>query len=401
MKKVVIFYPFITQQNAFSGGVAKVVIANIISLISTEYEPHLILNLNNQGLIHYVEKHYCECKIHPVNVVTPSYFSDSKGLTRAKLVLAGVQKFIKSKRCLSRIIKEISPEIIHYHEVVCLPFLSIKSKAKKILHIHSYRFTSYHITMYFLKLMINKNVDLIISPTFSIFEKIKTLTEKKLIVLPTPYYNVISENENILDDDVCEKLQVFKKNGKIIFSFVGRICKIKRIDHFLHAISSLSPEIKEKFVFAIMGTTNTNGDIQYYNLLLEIIKQNNLTNVYFLGYVNVIEDALKYVDLGVVLTESEALPMAILEYMQMNIPVLGYDVAGIKDVLLDSQNGFLIENGNIQKLTETLMKSITDQSYVDNIRIGIHKLTLKYEQQIFSESINNLYQELLSDICIL
>ena len=165
MKKIIVFYPYETREKAFSGGVSKVVISNIIAINAMGHKPILILPFKNEGLIEFVTKNFPYCEVYPLKFNTLSLFSDTKGLIRYVKVLLNMFNFIKGWYQLSKTFKTIAPDIIHYHEVVNFPYLGMYKKAKVILHLHSYRFIEYKRLLPYILNKINKNVHLVISPT--------------------------------------------------------------------------------------------------------------------------------------------------------------------------------------------------------------------------------------------
>ena len=82
MKKIIVLYPFETGANAFSGGVPKVIISNIIAINKNGDKPFLVLPEDNLGLISFVEDECSFCEIIAVKFKSLSSFSDTKGLSR-------------------------------------------------------------------------------------------------------------------------------------------------------------------------------------------------------------------------------------------------------------------------------------------------------------------------------
>lgn len=384
MKKIIVFYPYETREKAFSGGVSKVVISNIIAINAMGHKPILILPFKNKGLIEFVTKNFPYCEVYPLKFNTLSLFSDTKGLIRYVKVLLNMFNFIKGWYQLSKTFKTIAPDIIHYHEVVNFPYLGMYKKAKVILHLHSYRFIEYKRLLPYILNKINKNVHLVISPTKSILEGIKEKLKVKSIVLNTPYLDL-----KTLETDTS---QINWEKEVIRFSFVGRICSIKRIHHFLLSLAKLPNNLLQKIEFEIIGGVNTKGDEQYLDELKKIITNKNLSEqVIFRGYINPIEKVLPLIDYGVILSESEAVPMIGIEYMKYNIPIIGYDVPGINDFLFNKVNGFLIPNGNIEDLTNVLKNIISGEFSNLDFKENISNEYKKYTIDSFILSLQKIY----------
>ena len=50
------------------------------------------------------------------------------------------------------------------------------------------------------------------------------------------------------------------------------------------------------------------------------------------------------------LSESEGLPMVVLEAMAAGLPVVGFDVRGTRDIVVDGETGYLVPFGDIQSV---------------------------------------------------
>ena len=70
----------------------------------------------------------------------------------------------------------------------------------------------------------------------------------------------------------------------------------------------------------------------------------------------------------------EGLPCAIVEARLLHLPILAYDTGGIKDIIKNTQNGFLCKQGGWQEMADAMLKISTNQSlhkkmqtYKDNL----------------------------------
>lgn len=392
-KKIVIVYPFATGEKAFSGGVPKVIVSNIIAVKMNGDIPYLILPLDNAGLISYVKENLPYCIVKPLDFKTLSLYIDIKNpLRRAMMVARNIIGYVKGKHLIKEFLNSVQPDVIHYHDAVLFPMLGLYKNARKVMHIHTYRFTSFGIGLKLICHYFNKNADEIISPTKSIKNAIQPLIKNEIEIVETPYLE-LGKMETIAPNPI---LVQYKKSGKIIFTFVGRICRIKRIDHFLKALACLTEEERSKMVFVVIGGCNTTGDEAYKNEMMSFIKESNISDaVNFIGYVNPIESALKCVDYGTLLTESEAMPMVGIEYMRFNIPMIGYDAPGINDFLVTNENGYLLDNGNIKAITDVLRKIIHSSDLVDMSK-SIEKKFEKHSIANFAKSLNAIYSSTVS-----
>lgn len=395
MRKIVVLYPYDTGENAFSGGVPKVAVSNLIAINNIGDIPYLVLPEGNIGLIKFIKENYAYCHVVPVKFKHLSLFSDTKSFFRYLSILKNLVSFYAGYKYLKKAIRKISPDIIHFHEVINFPILSISPYAKVVLHLHSYRFTSYGRMLDYIIKRINYNADIVISPTKSILQALSHSLKTPSVVVDTPYLEIKDNEKSIANNNIIDELKVYKKSGKIVFSFVGRICSIKRINHFIDAINNLPALLKEKVFFSIVGGTNNVGDVQYKDFLTSKVIEYELQDIVkFHGYVNQIESILPYIDYGVILSESEAVPMIGIEYMRFNIPIIGYNAPGISDFLIDKVNGFLIPNSNIEELSNVVEKILNKKYSQLDFKSLIPQTYERHTIDKFSVALNKLYSSL-------
>ncbi len=61
------------------------------------------------------------------------------------------------------------------------------------------------------------------------------------------------------------------------------------------------------------------------------------------------------------LSESEGLPMVVLEAMAAGLPVVGFDVRGTRDVVVDGETGYLVPYGDVQAVARKTAEILNDQ----------------------------------------
>ncbi|WP_195661405.1 glycosyltransferase family 4 protein [Bacteroides nordii] len=391
MKKVVVVYPYDTGKSAFSGGVSKVAISNLIALQEKGYQGYFLLPQGNSGLIAYVKEAFPAIEIVPVDFEILKLYVDTKGIWKYLNVIKTVCNFFLKKKNLKKTLRKISPDIIHYHEVITFTFLGYCPNAKVVVHIHSYRFFSHKFLLPVMFHYINKYATVLLSPTNSISKEAGKLTSKPIIHLDTPYLDL-----GTIEYTPSEYIKDFirlKKEGKIVFAFIGRLCSVKRIDHFAKALSFLDEDTKEKVAYCIIGKPNTKGDELYLSNMLHYIEENMLSEyIHFYGYINPIEQVLDYVDVGVLLSESEAVSMVGIELMKYNIPILGYEAPGVCDFVIPEINGYLVSDGDIKELAKVIQNIVNDGSLITTLKPSIAQELKKYSLESFVRNINSIYK---------
>ena len=80
-----------------------------------------------------------------------------------------------------------------------------------------------------------------------------------------------------------------------------------------------------------------------------------------LGMRKDITNILKSIDLFVLPTLQEALGTSFIEAMAMEKPVIGTDVDGVREVIKDGVNGYLVEPNNPATLSRAIIKMLQDK----------------------------------------
>ena len=390
MEKVCIVFPYSMGNDFMSGGVTKLVIQNLI-VCSQKYETHFLLPTDNLAFEQYINKNIADVQVHRVNFdFIASYADTSDFMKRLSLVSKRLVRAMKTRKNLLKEIESIQPSVVHFHAEVSFLFLKGVKKLgiKTIFHTSSIRFANSKIQKTIVVETARKYSDFIISPTQSIN---KLYSNKNKFILENPIVNMHSEekidqNEKIVSDK------------RLKFIFTGRICRVKQIHYLLEAFKNIEDSKKDNIAAYIIGKPNNDGDRAYFDELLQYIDVNRLDNVSFLGYRSNVKEYLKYADVGVLLSVSEAISMSCVEYMDSGLAVLGFNNPGINEAVVDRVNGILVQNGDVQGLSDAIV------NFADHFDIlsEYKKNAKKYAEEHFSiEAFRNnmlkIYEVVLKD----
>lgn len=83
----------------------------------------------------------------------------------------------------------------------------------------------------------------------------------------------------------------------------------------------------------------------------KLSEQLNLSHrVHFLGQRNDVVALLSNMDVFVLSSHYEGLPISIIEAMSASLPIVASDVGGVKELVYDGKNGYLFQTGNVSEL---------------------------------------------------
>jgi len=74
----------------------------------------------------------------------------------------------------------------------------------------------------------------------------------------------------------------------------------------------------------------------------------------------------------------EGMPMIMLEAFEMGVPVIAFDIPVVKEVITNGQEGFVVEQGNIEKYADALIEFVKDESKIKEMGENAKKLSEKF-----------------------
>ena len=198
--------------------------------------------------------------------------------------------------------------------------------------------------------------------------------------------NVYVLNNGIDTEDFQKSISNCIEN-KYKFLFLGRLGKRKGAYDILKAIEELNNEdVKIKCYMA------GDGEIDIFR---EIIDKKNLNDcVEVIGWVDNIEKIKLLRDVSTVILPSynEGLPMSILEGMACGKAIISTNVGAIPEVVIENENGIIVEPGNIEQIKDAIKKIISNDNKLSDISLNnIKKIDEKYSRKKMHNILNKYF----------
>ncbi|WP_256091174.1 glycosyltransferase family 4 protein [Nostoc sp. KVJ20] len=179
---------------------------------------------------------------------------------------------------------------------------------------------------------------------------------------------------------------------KVNLLFLGRIGQRKGAFDLIKAFSLLPTEHKNKSSMIMAG----DGDIEQAQNLVTTL---NLENYIKLpGWIGPDERdiLLTEADVFVLPSYNEGLPLAMLEAMAWELPVIVTPVGGIPEIVTQSDNGLIVDPGNVEQLSDAVKSLIENEalrlSLGSKARTSVFGLDIKNHWVSFL----NLYRSVLN-----
>ena len=275
---------------------------------------------------------------------------------------------------LKKILKEINPDIIHVRSRVpaWLVYFANKSlKIKVVSTVHGFNSVGFYSS-------IMQKSDAVICVSNSIKEYIQKhyqTSENKITVIPRGIDLELFNPKNIDETFIENFKKEFHLQDKFIVSSVGRVTQLKDYETFIKAIFLVKKDISNVIGLIVGGVRSDKED--YLNSLKNLVKELDLEeNIIFTGSQSKIEQIYALSD--VVISSSkkpESFGRAVAEAICMNKPVIATNHGGVKDIIIENENGFFFEVGDDKELADNILKSKTlkfdGYGYIsDNFSLG-------------------------------
>lgn len=392
----------------FVGGGADKVYFEIMRLL--EKHGHEVIPFSMKDLKNYNSAY----KEYFVNEIDYSKIKPS--LENLKTAFKMIYSFEAGKK-ISALIRKTELEIAHLHNIYGRLTPSIIYSLKKhnipvVMTLHDYKLMcpSYHMTYRnkpcesckwkkYYKAIINKchknsflasfvyaletyiytflktyikYIDILIAPSKFMMDKLIEygFPEDKIEYIP-----------NFINIDVDYSLSF---DGDYIL-YSGKLIEVKGLFTLLKAVK----EIK-KYQLYIAGDGELRSNLEDY------VKMNNLSNVKFLGHLGPEEMCKILKEASFVVLPSECYenaPLAVLEAFAYGKPVIGANIGGIPEMVIDGQTGLLFESGNYEDLKDKINYLLNNPSKI--VEMGKNaqkKVKEEYNEELHYKRLMDVYK---------
>jgi len=153
-------------------------------------------------------------------------------------------------------------------------------------------------------------------------------------------------------------------DSAFVIGVIGRLSPEKGHKYLLEAIA----RIRHKGIrLLIIGDGPLKDELE--KLSNELGLNDTVT---FCGHSQNIRDYYEAINLLVLPSLKEGLPNVVLEAMVMNIPVISTDVGGVREIITDDYNGWIIEAGNVNSIAHKLNEIIEDRKRLAIVATRLH-----------------------------
>jgi glycosyltransferase involved in cell wall biosynthesis len=199
--------------------------------------------------------------------------------------------------------------------------------------------------------------------------------------------------KRIKEDKRKEILTKLSINNEIfVILSTGRL---EREKHFNQVIEALGYADRKglRFKFLIAGY----GPL--YSNLLEAAKFYGMQEeLMLLGQIDQIPELLSVSNIYVTASSREGLPVSVMEAMAMEKPIVAYNIRGVRDLVEDGVNGFLVLFGDAKGLTEKILYLIEHPEIAEEMgKKGRERIEKEFSLDVVLHQMEVLYKEILEN----
>jgi glycosyltransferase involved in cell wall biosynthesis len=176
----------------------------------------------------------------------------------------------------------------------------------------------------------------------------------------------------------------------LVVGAAARLEEVKRLDLFLAAAARISRELPgTQFVIAGAGSQEKH--------LRQLVRNSSLErSVHFLGHRDDVYDVLRAMDLLLITSDQEGIPMALLEAMALEVPVVSRAVGGIPEVIEDGHSGILLPSGDPDALAQACVLALQNDQLRRRLGQAASRVVgSRFSAQANAEQIFRLYCDLV------
>lgn len=171
---------------------------------------------------------------------------------------------------------------------------------------------------------------------------------------------------------------------------VGRYNTFKGYDRLIDAWALIAKEVSD-WTLHLVGEGSLRGELEAK------IKEMDLEDSVFLdgASINVSKDYLNS-SIAAFTSHYEGFSLALVEAESAGLPVVSFDTpCGPKDIIRNGEDGFLVSNGNIEKLAEKLLLLIKDESLRRTMGDKAYENSRRFTEEIIMSQWVSLFENVV------
>jgi len=260
------------------------------------------------------------------------HFVTINGLGRSISPLADFRSFLR----LTRTLRSLSPDVVHTHMAKAGVLGRLAAFIARVpVRVHTYH--GHLLYGYFSPL----KTRLVIG----VERLLKLITTHAVVVGSSVHADLVAAG--IVSEDRSEMIppgiappqqtdpqRDRTSSDKLRVGYIGRLVPIKRPDRFVDVAARLAPRYPH-VEFVIVGDGPLGDEMR--------ARAGHESNIHFIGWSREIPSILATLDIVVLCSDNEGIPLSLIEASYVGVPIIATNVGSVSDVVVDGVNGILVE----------------------------------------------------------
>jgi glycosyltransferase involved in cell wall biosynthesis len=221
--------------------------------------------------------------------------------------------------------------------------------------------------------------------------------QNKLIQMGIPSRKIVSIPNTINLDDLNSKCNAkdFRKQWNInpshkVVGIIGRLAREKAHEIFIRSCAGVLKAFTN-VTFVIVGEGYRLKELKDMVFALGLGKR-----IIFTGYQDDIASVYHALDLVVLTSVTEGLPVSLLEAGSMRKPVVATDAGGVSEVIVNAQTGFVVPVNDTEAITDKILRILNDGSLAETFgRNGQRFVRENFSPEAVCNKTVGLYREMM------
>ncbi|MBD7964730.1 N-acetyl-alpha-D-glucosaminyl L-malate synthase BshA [Fictibacillus norfolkensis] len=200
-----------------------------------------------------------------------------------------------------------------------------------------------------------------------------------------PVHNFVDERVYYRRSNNAELRQTYgiEENEKVIVH-ISNFRKVKRLEDVIKSFALIRKELTSKLLLIGNGPELTT--------VCELVRELDIEDeVLFLGKQENVGELFSICDLKLLLSEKESFGLVLLEAMACGVPVIGTNIGGIPEVIVDGETGYMVELGCPESVAEKAIALLQDEEKL----MAFRENSVRHVKENFlSDKIVSIYEDI-------
>jgi glycosyltransferase involved in cell wall biosynthesis len=207
-------------------------------------------------------------------------------------------------------------------------------------------------------------------------------------------YNGISLNSHATSiDKKKKKAELGCPDGTPIIITIGRATEQKRFDLLLDAFRIVKDKFNKEIIMLLVGDGPLKKQLEEKSEELGLYP-----SLRFLGFRRDIPELLAIADIFVTSSQWEGFSIVLLEAMEAQKAIVGFDVDGVNEAVVDGKNGYLVPFPDTRSLAQKIIHLLDNPDKAIRMgKEGCQRVKNNFSIEVHARKLATLYEQLLAE----